>query len=231
MLSIAYKLTIPEPCFQSWENMQPSESGRHCHACNKTVTDFTGFTDEAIQQYFSSGDNRASCGRFYVQQLNRVRITIPAYVVRKKLPAWKRFLLILLICFGSTIFSTKVNAGIQGEVYHEMRSATDKKTKQKKKKRKYRNNFSWSDINVKFDLSGIDTMTMGFTITTPAPAIAALEDSNFVCANDSLAAFRDIIAAGKKKSIPEKEPAMPVTAVLPARLSVATSYRKRKRKQ
>jgi len=39
-----FKISIPKPCFEGWENMLPNEGGRYCKACAKTIVDF--FCDE-----------------------------------------------------------------------------------------------------------------------------------------------------------------------------------------
>jgi hypothetical protein len=67
---MSIKLTIPEPCHENWQNMQPNKDGRHCLSCQKTVVDFSLMSDKEILEYVSSkGDNL--CGRFDKHQLNR----------------------------------------------------------------------------------------------------------------------------------------------------------------
>ena len=62
-------ISIPEPCHEDWNKMTPVEKGRFCNACNKTVFDFTGKSDEQIIETFESRGNL--CGRFKVTQLDR----------------------------------------------------------------------------------------------------------------------------------------------------------------
>lgn len=40
--------SIPEPCLENWDNMQPNEQGRHCGSCSKTVLDVTHWSDERL---------------------------------------------------------------------------------------------------------------------------------------------------------------------------------------
>jgi hypothetical protein len=66
----ALKLTVPNPCHENWERMQPNERGRYCTNCNKTVIDFSLFTDKQIIEFFTNAAT-AVCGRFNSYQLNR----------------------------------------------------------------------------------------------------------------------------------------------------------------
>lgn len=73
-------IKVPTPCEQQWEQMQPTASGNFCGSCEKTVIDFTVFSDNQLMEYFK---NHASgvCGRFYTDQLEQ-SLRIPA----KKIP-------------------------------------------------------------------------------------------------------------------------------------------------
>lgn len=65
-----YKIQVPEPCHENWNDMSPSERGRFCNACQKEVVDFTGFTNKELAQKFSQEDNL--CGRFLSNQLDTI---------------------------------------------------------------------------------------------------------------------------------------------------------------
>ncbi|PWN60796.1 hypothetical protein [Chryseobacterium viscerum] len=62
------KLTIPKPCHENWEYMDPDEKGKYCSVCSKSVYDFTGFSDEEIRNF---NFDQKICGRFREDQLNR----------------------------------------------------------------------------------------------------------------------------------------------------------------
>ncbi len=64
------QISIPHPCTQSWDEMTPDGQGRHCAHCQKTVVDFTGWSDAALYNYFSKNTGY-TCGRFLAPQVNR----------------------------------------------------------------------------------------------------------------------------------------------------------------
>jgi hypothetical protein len=68
-------ITIPNPCQQDWANMQPDAGGRHCAHCQKTVVDFTSYTDTELHKYFDKNTAHV-CGRFLATQVDRP-INIP----------------------------------------------------------------------------------------------------------------------------------------------------------
>jgi len=63
------QISIPQPCNQSWEEMTLGGQGRHCAHCQKTVIDFTTWSDAALYNYFSNY-NGQTCGRLLATQLN-----------------------------------------------------------------------------------------------------------------------------------------------------------------
>jgi len=68
--SKSIKLSIPTPCYENWDNMTPNERGRHCDSCNKTVVDFSLFSDRQIIEFFTKATGHV-CGRFTNLQLER----------------------------------------------------------------------------------------------------------------------------------------------------------------
>ena len=66
------RISIPEPCHESWEGMTPVEgtSARHCDSCVKNVVDFTGFSDAQLHA-FTKEKGANICGRFRPDQLGR----------------------------------------------------------------------------------------------------------------------------------------------------------------
>jgi hypothetical protein len=61
---------IPQPCHERWDEMQPTEQGRFCASCQKTVVDYTALSDQELVQLLSKIPE-TSCGRFRNEQLNR----------------------------------------------------------------------------------------------------------------------------------------------------------------
>lgn len=142
--------------------MQPSEGGRYCNHCSKTVVDFTQMSDEAIQQYFIQRQGESVCGHFKTVQLQRVRITLSGYVLQKKLSSWQKFLVMLLLCFGSNFMGIDVLWGGNGNALYAQTvtksKGVAKAKKRKLKKRRYSNmvvnrNF-WPEDVVAVPLNG-----------------------------------------------------------------------------
>jgi hypothetical protein len=63
-------LAIPTPCNENWDKMTPTEKGRHCAMCNKTVVDFSLYTDRELVEFFKKATGNV-CGRAHSYQLNR----------------------------------------------------------------------------------------------------------------------------------------------------------------
>ncbi|WP_149694368.1 hypothetical protein [Chitinophaga sp. CF418] len=57
---IPFKVDIPVPCTQSWNDMNPVDNGRYCGHCSKKVIDFTKLADHEVVRIFldSSGGIR-----------------------------------------------------------------------------------------------------------------------------------------------------------------------------
>jgi hypothetical protein len=107
----SFKLVVSKPCKEDWHSMQPVERGRHCDSCNKLVHDFASMNDDDITDFFIRNGNQPVCGRFQAEQIQRTRIYLPTYIFRKPIPAWKKSLLVLLLCFGSDLFLADVYIG------------------------------------------------------------------------------------------------------------------------
>ncbi|TPG39339.1 hypothetical protein [Flavobacterium pectinovorum] len=99
------KITISEPCHESWDQMTPKDNGRFCMSCSKTVTDFSVMSVEEIQLYFIKNHHKDICGRFKKSQLELLTIQIPSSVMYTQIPYRKMFLLALFIAMGTTLFS------------------------------------------------------------------------------------------------------------------------------
>ena len=66
-----FKIQISNPCHEEWEGMEPHTNGKFCRSCQKSVVDFTHFTDAALKQWFNQ-NQVVSCGRFKPEQLDRL---------------------------------------------------------------------------------------------------------------------------------------------------------------
>lgn len=63
-------IKVDNPCSQNWNKMQALKNGRHCQQCEKTVINFTGMSDQKIQEIIKASSGKI-CGRFTTNQLNR----------------------------------------------------------------------------------------------------------------------------------------------------------------
>ena len=66
-------LSIPKPCHEGWDNMTVTEQGRHCSSCNKTVIDFSLYTDRQLIEFFK-GNKGSICGRINPYQVDNTII-------------------------------------------------------------------------------------------------------------------------------------------------------------
>lgn len=62
-------ISIPKPCHENWHEMTVAEKGRFCNSCQKTVYDFTLFSDRQLIDKINS--ESYICGRFLASQLNK----------------------------------------------------------------------------------------------------------------------------------------------------------------
>lgn len=104
------KITIPEPCHANWNSMSPTEKGRFCRSCEKTVFDFTQMGQDEIFSFFKAENTngRKVCGHFKRSQLDSVKLQIPTSTL-KFLPQQQVLFLSLLLSFGTMLFSCTTN--------------------------------------------------------------------------------------------------------------------------
>lgn len=79
------KITIPKPCHEKWNGMMDNENGKFCGACQKSVIDFTHFSDNELQNWFMENQGK-SCGRFKPEQLDRLIHGKSTYTISKFKP-------------------------------------------------------------------------------------------------------------------------------------------------
>lgn len=65
---MSYKITIPEPCNEDWNQMTATQKGAFCKSCAKEVIDFTRISKSELARKIKHGQNL--CGRFKPEQLN-----------------------------------------------------------------------------------------------------------------------------------------------------------------
>lgn len=108
------------------------------------MIDFSLLNDEQVKTFFINNSDNQVCGRFRKTQLDRIRIKLPGYFFQKKIPAWKKYLVLFLICFGSSLYSLDISVGNSQGLHAQTPAAVmanhskvipQKKKKHKKKKR------------------------------------------------------------------------------------------------
>ena len=63
-------MKIESPCKEDYKAMKQTDSGKHCNTCNSIVVDFTSYSTQQIQDYFSKSQNINTCGRYKNYQVN-----------------------------------------------------------------------------------------------------------------------------------------------------------------
>lgn len=119
-----FKVVIPKPCHENWQQMTPDEQGRFCGVCVRSVIDFTEMNDAQVKTFFYENAGKKICGRFRNEQVDDGLIfKIPKSVIYKKRKFRKAFLLALFVVMGTTLFSCKNASGRTiGEVAIEQES-------------------------------------------------------------------------------------------------------------
>lgn len=74
-------ISIPKPCHENWDSMNPREQGRHCDACDKTVIDFTEKSDREIGEYFAEHAHERICGHFRKDQVDVIPSRTHAFLL------------------------------------------------------------------------------------------------------------------------------------------------------
>jgi hypothetical protein len=95
------KIVLTNPCSENWNAMQVDPIGRFCQSCRQSVIDFSTKSDEEIKALLQDKQGKKLCGRFYVHQVERIRIEIDQNILVSDSPFWQKFLVIVLVCFGA----------------------------------------------------------------------------------------------------------------------------------
>ncbi len=119
-------LSIPEPCHENWEQMTPVEQGRFCAVCSKTLTDFSGMSDQELLYQINRKGSKM-CGRFSAEQIGRM--LTPAAKPRYR-NAWMLFVAGLFSSFSAVAQQKLPDYEMKGVV---VIGANDGKTQKKGK--------------------------------------------------------------------------------------------------
>ncbi len=92
-------ISIPKPCHEDWNKMNPNNEGKFCNSCSKTVVDFTKMSKEEIHQYFKQKSGENTCGHFYASQLEEDKK--PKLVIFKRVNYFATIVLGLFLPFFS----------------------------------------------------------------------------------------------------------------------------------
>jgi hypothetical protein len=106
------QLSIPIPCHENWNAMNPVEKGRFCDSCQKQVVDFSNMSDRQVAEFFKKPTTGSVCGRFMTDQLDR-DIDIP----KKRIPWIKYF-----FQFALPAFLVSAKATAQGGVIRTIKT-------------------------------------------------------------------------------------------------------------
>jgi TonB-dependent SusC/RagA subfamily outer membrane receptor len=95
-------ISIPTPCHENWQNMNPTEQGRFCLSCKKEVIDFTVMSDAELFRYLLSAKGKNICGSALPSQLGRP-IFEPQKTSKPLAWHWNYIMLLLFLFTKSTI--------------------------------------------------------------------------------------------------------------------------------
>ena len=105
-------VSIPEPCHEDWNKMEPDTKGKFCNSCSKSVLDFSTKTDTEIKDILLEYKDQKVCGHFKKSQVNRpLNITINLSDLPKNISTTKAFAIALFLVFGTFLFSCTNNNG------------------------------------------------------------------------------------------------------------------------
>lgn len=112
------KFTIPTPCHEDWNKMITNNQGAFCGSCQKNVIDFTTLSDEEVLNYLKNNLHKQTCGRIEIKQLHRINLLIDNNILYSNISTWKKYLALILICFGTMIMgcNNKRDSQIQGKM-------------------------------------------------------------------------------------------------------------------
>lgn len=84
-MSASFKISIDNPCSEKWAKMSVNANGRFCDSCQKSVIDFTRFSDGDLKAWFIENHGKA-CGRFIPEQLDRLILNETKFSIKRFRP-------------------------------------------------------------------------------------------------------------------------------------------------
>jgi len=70
------KIDITNPCPESWDNMKDGKDDKFCEVCSKCVIDFTGKTDQEIEDIINQNYDKRICGRIGSKSFSKVAASV-----------------------------------------------------------------------------------------------------------------------------------------------------------
>lgn len=65
------KTELSFQCLRQWESMTPTDGGRFCDDCRKTVIDFSKIPVQQLDKLIQNDNTSELCGNFYAYQLKK----------------------------------------------------------------------------------------------------------------------------------------------------------------
>ena len=205
--------------------MTPTVAGRFCNRCMTSVTDFTNYTDSEIKDFFQDRTD-GICGRFYKSQIDRIEIRLPKYLLFKRLVSWKKFLIVFMVCFSSSVLN--FDTYFHGMTLQAQTTSVKKVAKTKANKR-IRKIYKYANL-----LTGdypTELITLGFTTAQfyppmPSSNITILNRHNIPTGEipiefkEKMGNSIDSLDRSKKDPTPDEEKQTnPIEAILPSELN------------
>lgn len=94
---------IATPCSENFHSMLPNAQGSYCVHCEKNVIDFSVKSDREIIEILQLNDQQ--CGRFSVEQLERMNKDLDTYSFRSEKSFKSALVFSLFVVFGLSLFS------------------------------------------------------------------------------------------------------------------------------
>ena len=171
----------------------------------KQFIHFTNFSDQEIADYFIARNDKEFCGRLMRAQVERIRIEIPENILTTRQPYWRKFLVVCLLVFGTSVFpfETTLSQTLIASVTTEPAKDNQKKKKIRKAKKK-------KSKETTYLLKGCLDMVMGYMGPKEGPIPSHLAwikpyDSSKSIIEDSLTNKNDIPQKDKNSDQPSKK--------------------------